>query len=248
MWTTATRAAQQPMTDSERLAAALFGSATKPPVLFSTPASGLPAWMQTNAPAPQALPPAAALSAANYFEWLLDTPAATEGSVAVAQPEWLPLSSAATQAAALQPVANTQELPAWLLEDTPAASGRHRPETTAADAALPAADTTTTTASPAAPATPAAAATTEAAHSQQLTHARSLLQSGNQATALPVYGALVESGRLLAAVIADLQALPQAANPHTRQLLHILGDAHMKNGEIQAALQCYQSALRQPNP
>ena len=66
--------------------------------------------------------------------------------------------------------------------------------------------------------------------------------------ALPVYGALVESGRLLAAVIADLQALPQAANPHTRQLLHILGDAHMKNGEIEAALQCYQSALRQPNP
>ena len=236
------------MTDSERLAAALFGSATKPPMLFSTPASGLPAWMQTSAPAPQALPPAAALSAANYFEWLLDTPAATEGSVAVAQPEWLPLSSAATQAAALQPVANTQELPAWLLEDTPAASGRHRPETTAADAALPAADTTTTTASPAAPATPAAAATTEAAHSQQLTHARSLLHSGNQATALPIYAALVEAGQLLEAVLADLQAVPQAANPHARQLLHILGDAYMKHGQIPAALQCYQSAMHQPNP
>ncbi len=248
MWTTATRAAQQPMTDSERLAAALFGSATKPPVLFSTPASGLPAWMQTNAPAPQALPPAAALSAANYFEWLLDTPAATEGSVAVAQPEWLPLSSAATQAAALQPVANTQELPAWLLEDTPAASGRHRPETMAADAAPPAADTTATTASPAAPANPAAAATTEAAHSQQLTHARSLLHSGNQATALPIYAALVEAGQLLEAVLADLQAVPQAANPHARQLLHILGDAYMKHGQIPAALQCYQSALHQPNP
>ena len=248
MWTTATRAAQLPMTDSERLAAALFGSATKPPVLFSTPASGLPAWMQTNAPAPQALPPAAALSAANYFEWLLDTPAATEGSVAVAQPEWLPLSSAATQAAALQPVANTQELPAWLLEDTPAASGRHRPETTAADAAPPAADTTATTASPAAPANPASAATTEAAHNQQLTHARSLLHSGNQATALPIYAALVEAGQLLEAVLADLQAVPQAANPHARQLLHILGDAYMKHGQIPAALQCYQSALHQPNP
>ncbi len=248
MWTTATHAAHQPMTDSERLAAALFGSATKPPVLFSTPASGLPAWMQTSAPAPQALPPAAALSAANYFEWLLDTPAATEGSVAVAQPEWLPLSSAATQAAALQPVANTQELPAWLLEDTPAASGRHRPETMAADAAPPAADTTATTASPAAPANPAAAATTEAAHSQQLTHARSLLHSGNQATALPIYAALVEAGQLLEAVLADLQAVPQAANPHARQLLHILGDAYMKHGQIPAALQCYQSALHQPNP
>lgn len=248
MWTTATRAAQQPMTDSERLAAALFGSATKPPVLFSTPASGLPAWMQTNAPAPQALPPAAALSAANYFEWLLDTPAATEGSVAVAQPEWLPLSSAATQAAALQPVANTQELPAWLLEDTPAASGRHRPETMAADAAPPAADTTAPTASPAIPANPAAAATTEAAHSQQLTHARSLLHSGNQATALPIYAALVEAGQLLEPVLADLQAVPQAANPHARQLLHILGDAYMKHGQIPAALQCYQSALHQPNP
>ena len=245
MWTTATRAAQQPMTDSERLAAALFGSATKPPVLFSTPASGLPAWMQTNAPAPQALPPAAALSTTNYFEWLLDTPAATEGSVAVAQPEWLPLSSAATQAAALQPVANTQELPAWLLEDTPAASGRHRPETTAADAAPPAADTT---ASPAAPANPAAAATTEAAHSQQLTHARSLLHSGNQAIALPIYAALVEAAQLLEAVLADLQAVPQAANPHARQLLHIMGDAYMKHGQIPAALQCYQSALHQPNP
>ena len=254
MWTTATRAAQLPMTDSERLAAALFGSATKPPVLFSTPASGLPAWMQTNAPAPQALPPAAALSATNYFEWLLDTPAATEGSVAVAQPEWLPLSSAATQAAALQPVANTQELPAWLLEDTPAASGRHRPETTAADAAPPAPDTSAPTASPtapaspAAPANPAAAATTEAAHSQQLTHARSLLHSGNQATALPIYAALVEAGQLLEAVLADLQAVPQAANPHARQLLHILGDAYMKHGQIPAALQCYQSALHQPNP
>ena len=248
MWTTATHDAQLPMTDSERLAAALFGSATKPPVLFSTPASGLPAWMQTSAPAPQALPPAAALSAANYFEWLLDTPAATEGSVAVAQPEWLPLSSAATQAAALQPVANTQELPAWLLEDTPAASGRHRPETMAADAAPPAADTTATTASSAIPANPAAAATTEAVHSQQLTHARSLLDSGNQATALPIYAALVEAGQLLEAVLADLQAVPQAANPHARQLLHILGDAYMKHGQIPAALQCYQSALHQPNP
>ena len=248
MWTTATRAALHPMTDSERLAAALFGSATKPPMLFSTPASGLPAWMQTNAPAPQALPPAAALSAANYFEWLLDTPASTEGSVPVTQPEWLPLSSAATQAAALQPVANTQELPAWLLEDTPAASGRHRPETMAADAAPPAADTTAPTASPATPANPAAAAITEAAHSQQLTHARSLLHTGNQATALPIYAALVEAGQLLEAVLADLQAVPQAANPHARQLLHILGDAYMKHGQIPAALQCYQSALHQPNP
>ena len=236
------------MTDSERLAAALFGSATKPPMLFSTPASGLPAWMQTNAPAPQAQPPAAALAATNYFEWLLDTPAATEGSVTVAQPEWLPLSSAATQAAALQPVANTQELPAWLLEDTPAASGRHRPETMAADAAPPAADTTAPTASPAAPAKPAATATTEAAHSQQLTHARSLIHNGNQATALPIYAALVEAGQLLEPVLADLQAVPQAANPHARQLLHILGDAYMKHGQIPAALQCYQSALHQPNP
>ena len=118
----------------------------------------------------------------------------------------------------------------------------------AADAAPPAAETTATTASPAAPANPAAAATTEAAHSQQLTHARSLLHSGNQATALPIYAALVEAGQLLEAVLADLQAVPQAANPHARQLLHILGDAYMKHGQIPAALQCYQSALHQPNP
>ena len=244
MWTTATRAAQLPMTDSERLAAALFGSATKPPVLFSTPASGLPAWMQTNAPAAQALPPAAALSATNYFEWLLDTPAATEGSVAVAQPEWLPLSTIAVQAAALQPAAHTQELPAWLLEDTPVNSGRHRPELLVPDA-----EAATVQSAPANAGEPAAApAAATPADTQQLAHAHALLQAGNLSAALPVYGALVEAGRLLAAVIADLQALPQAANPHTRQLLHILGDAHMKNGEIQAALQCYQSALRQPNP
>ena len=92
---------------------------------------------------------------------------------------------------------------------------------------------------------PAAAST--AADNQQLAHAHALLQAGNLSAALPIYGALVEGGQLLPAVIADLQALPQPAHPATRQLLHILGDAHMKNGEIQQALQCYQSALRQPN-
>ncbi|RLT50899.1 MAG: hypothetical protein DWI67_08520 [Chloroflexi bacterium] len=74
------------------------------------------------------------------------------------------------------------------------------------------------------------------------------MHSGNQATALPIYAALVEAGQLLEAVLADLQAVPQAANPHARQLLHILGDAYMKHGQIPAALQCYQSALHQPNP
>ncbi len=227
------------MTDIDRLATAFFGADDHRPAPFSGAASALPAWMQTNAPAPNALPAAEVLAAAHYFDWLLEVPPApAAGAPALVQPEWLPLSTTAVQAAALQPVAQTQELPAWLLEDTPAASGRHRPEQLVPDAVPAAAQ-----APPAAE--PAAAST--AADNQQLARAHALLQAGNLSAALPIYGALVEGGQLLPAVIADLQALPQPAHPATRQLLHILGDAHMKNGEIQQALQCYQSALRQPN-
>lgn len=225
------------MTEIDRLATAFFGADDHRPAPFSVAPGALPAWMQTNAPAPQALPAAEILAAAHYFDWLLEVPPApAAGTPAFAQPEWLPLSTIAVQAAALQPVAQTQELPAWLLEDTPAASGRHRPEQLVPDAEPAAAQ--------AVPAT--APAASSAADNQQLAHAHALLQAGSLSAALQIYGALVDSGILLPAVIADLQALPQAANPHTRQLLHILGDAHMKNGEIQAALQCYQSALRQP--
>lgn len=232
------------MTDTDRLAAAFFGSDDHRPAPFSVAGSGLPAWMQTNAPAPHALPAAEVLAAAHYFDWLLEVPPKpAAGAAAPAQPEWLPLSSVAVQAAAMQPDPMAQELPAWLLDDSPATSGRHRPELLVPDAEP--ATVQTTTAKPSAPATAPAAATP--ADSQQLTHARSLLQAGNPSAALPIYATLVDGGLLLEAVIADLQALPQAASPNTRQLLHILGDAHMKNGEVQAALQCYQSALRQPN-
>jgi tetratricopeptide (TPR) repeat protein len=231
------------MTDIGRLAAAFFGADDHRSAPFSGAGSALPSWMQTNAPAPNALPAAEVLSAAHYFDWLLEVPPAPSGGApALVQPEWLPLSTIAVQAAALQPVAQLQELPAWLLEDTPAASGRHRPEQLVPNA-VPAAAQAPPAAEPAA----AAPAASTAADNQQLAHAHALLQAGNLSAALPIYGALVEGGQLLPAVIADLQALPQPAHPATRQLLHILGDAHMKNGEIQAALQCYQSALRQPN-
>ena len=245
MWAVADLHRNKNMTDIERLATAFFGSADHRPPPFSAAASALPAWMQTNAPAPHALPAAEVLAAAHYFDWLLEVPPIpAAGTPGPAQPEWLPLSTVAVQAAALQPAAHTQELPAWLLEDTPVNSGRHQPELFVPDAEAATvhsaqANVAESTAAPAA-ATPA--------DTQQLAHAHALLQAGNLSAALPVYGALVEAGRLLAAVIADLQTLPQAASPHTRQLLHILGDAHMKNGEIEASLQCYQSALRQPNP
>lgn len=245
MGTVATTHKNDTMTDTDRLAAAFFGSDDHRPLPFSVAGSALPAWMQTNAPAPHALPAAEVLAAAHYFDWLLEVPPKpAAGEAAPAQPEWLPLSSVAVQAAALQPDPLAQELPAWLLEDTPANSGRHRPELFVPDAEPAAVQADTVKA--AAPAAAPAAATP--ADSQQLTHARSLLQAGNLSAALPIYATLVDGGLLLEAVIADLQALPQAANTYTRQLLHILGDAYMKHGQIPAALQCYQSALRQPNP
>ena len=120
MWAVADLHRNKNMTDIDRLATAFFGSADHRPPPFSAAASALPAWMQTNAPAPHALPAAEVLAAAHYFDWLLEVPPIpAAGTPGPAQPEWLPLSTVAVQAAALQPTAQTQELPAWLLEDTP---------------------------------------------------------------------------------------------------------------------------------
>jgi tetratricopeptide (TPR) repeat protein len=77
---------------------------------------------------------------------------------------------------------------------------------------------------------------------EQLRGAREAMRQGNFNEAIQEYGGLVEVGEGLNTLIADLE---MAANRHTDQPLiqRMLGDAYMRNGQLQKALDTYRHAL-----
>ncbi len=79
---------------------------------------------------------------------------------------------------------------------------------------------------------------------EKLAAARQAVESGTFAEALDAYQSLVDAGGGMMSLIADLEAV---AVDHPEQPLfrHLLGDAYMRNGQLQKALDTYRVALDQ---
>ena len=81
-------------------------------------------------------------------------------------------------------------------------------------------------------------------HSQRLQQARALVAQGQYRESLTHYQSLVDSEAALDTVIGDMQGIVQAqpTDPGARRLL---GDAHLRKGNLQDALDSYRQALDQ---
>lgn len=77
-----------------------------------------------------------------------------------------------------------------------------------------------------------------------LARARESLRKTNIGEAAGAYAQLIRSGESLAEVIADLEAANDDL-PDTPELLRALGDAYMKDNQLQRALDTYKRALKQ---
>jgi hypothetical protein len=78
-------------------------------------------------------------------------------------------------------------------------------------------------------------------HEARLTFARSLWQVGERDDALDAYSRVIRSGKLLDGVISELEEyVEQWPEPSTQR---VLGDAYMKAGRLQDALDVYRDAL-----
>jgi tetratricopeptide (TPR) repeat protein len=77
---------------------------------------------------------------------------------------------------------------------------------------------------------------------EQLREAHQALESQDYSEALAAYQALLDSGEGLPLLIADLE---EAVAAHEQQplLRRLLGDAYMRNGQLQRALDAYRQAL-----
>jgi len=166
------------------------------------------------------------------------------------------------------PAAEPEPLPAWLTEPEPAPAepATETPEWIPAVAApepipvaeLPAAEQPAKPKPPAKPkagkpakpkaprarpAKPAKLRSTEEP-AIVLALARQHLSETKFEESIQVYGELIHTGHLLPDVIADLEAAAEK-NPGTPELLRALGDAYMRDNQLQLALDTYKRALQQ---
>ncbi|WP_420642652.1 hypothetical protein [Candidatus Leptofilum sp.] len=74
--------------------------------------------------------------------------------------------------------------------------------------------------------------------------AKEALTDGRIEEAMTQYKSLVADGSGMMAIIADLEQATDA-HPQTPVLFQVLGDAYMRNGQLQKALAAYRSALNQ---
>jgi tetratricopeptide (TPR) repeat protein len=81
-------------------------------------------------------------------------------------------------------------------------------------------------------------------HASRLAFARALRDGQQVAPSLDQYESLIESAQLLEDVTNDLGSLAEA-QPDTARVRRLLGDAHMRRGMLQEALDAYRSALEQ---
>ncbi len=76
-----------------------------------------------------------------------------------------------------------------------------------------------------------------------LGNARAHLTESNFGDAIAEYSELIRSGESLTDVIADLEKATQQ-NPNAPELMRTLGDAYMKDGQLQRSLDIYRQALK----
>jgi hypothetical protein len=81
-------------------------------------------------------------------------------------------------------------------------------------------------------------------HATRLAFARALRDGQQVAPSLDQYESLIEAAQLLEDVANDLGSLAEA-QPDTARVRRLLGDAHMRRGMLQEALDAYRSALEQ---
>jgi outer membrane biosynthesis protein TonB len=93
-------------------------------------------------------------------------------------------------------------------------------------------------------ATPAPAPQPAGNHHERLRRARELVSAGQDTASLEHYQSLVDNAQLLEETRADLRGLVEK-NPKEPRLRRLLGDTHMRLGDLQAALDTYRSALDQ---
>jgi len=79
-------------------------------------------------------------------------------------------------------------------------------------------------------------------HDTRLNLARAYHKEGDREAAFDQYGTLIRSGRLIEMVIEDLERASREA-PGQSAVWHLLGDAYVKAGRLQKALESYQEAL-----
>ncbi len=89
-----------------------------------------------------------------------------------------------------------------------------------------------------------AAASAAIDHPARLKQARELVTTNQYAASLEHYQVLIDSGQLLEETRGDLRDLVEK-NPADPKLRRLLGDTHMRLGDLQAALDAYRSALDQ---
>jgi len=80
-------------------------------------------------------------------------------------------------------------------------------------------------------------------HEALLGMARGWVQQGDLNTARDAYDELVRAGTLLDQVLADLDGVTEN-HPDDVEFIRLMGDAHMKAGNLQKALKLYRQALK----
>ena len=79
-------------------------------------------------------------------------------------------------------------------------------------------------------------------HDMRLAYSRALWTAGDVKEAMKNYGALIKSGAKMAEVYDDLQSYLETA-PKDSEILKTLGDAYMKDGHLERALEIYNEAM-----
>jgi DNA-binding SARP family transcriptional activator len=79
-------------------------------------------------------------------------------------------------------------------------------------------------------------------HYELMQTARTLISQNQHLDSLPHFEALIDRGALLDDVIPEISKVVEA-HPAVPRARRLLGDAHMRNGDLQKALDTYRSAL-----
>jgi hypothetical protein len=219
-------------------------------VEFTPAESAIPDWLQDMAPSQE---PAEALPG-DIPDWLRnvapEAPAATPAPVTPASDDWLtqnvedadipdwlkpaapePAPAPVQQAAPPQPAPTPAPIHAQAPAPQPQAQPVQQPRPAPAPAPRPA--PVVRAAGPAGP-----------EHHGRLKQARDLVASNQHPASLEHYQFLIDSSQLLEETRGDLRQLVEK-NPSDPRLRRLLGDTHMRLGDLQAALDTYRSALDQ---